>query len=304
MASPSSSIRASRSIRSRQKYLALAVLLLPSLLGMFTFLMLPIASSFVLSFSSWDLIGDIEWVGLANYAKALGDPAVLGALRNTLAFILGYLPAVVVLALGLALLLNRKLRGRTFFRAVYFVPVVTSWVAVSLIWKWLLNPQYGLVNFALGLIGIDGPGWLFDPNWAMAGIVITTVWKDIGFVTVIYLAGLQDIPEHLYEAASLDGATPWQRFWQITFPMLMPTTFFVTTISLISSFQVFDQVYVMTGGGPAGATSVMVELIYKNAFSYFQMGYASTISWILFAIIFAVTVAQQLLQHRLDKSNG
>jgi len=304
MASPSSSIRASRSIRSRQKYLALAVLLLPSLLGMFTFLMLPIASSFVLSFSSWDLIGDIEWVGLANYAKALGDPAVLGALRNTLAFILGYLPAVVVLALGLALLLNRKLRGRTFFRAVYFVPVVTSWVAVSLIWKWLLNPQYGLVNFALGLIGIDGPGWLFDPAWAMAGIVITTVWKDIGFVTVIYLAGLQDIPEHLYEAASLDGATPWQRFWQITFPMLMPTTFFVTTISLISSFQVFDQVYVMTGGGPAGATSVMVELIYKNAFSYFQMGYASTISWILFAIIFAVTVAQQLLQKRLDKSNG
>jgi multiple sugar transport system permease protein len=177
-------------------------------------------------------------------------------------------------------------------------------VAVSLIWKWLLNPQYGLVNFALGLIGIDGPGWLFDPSWAMAGIVITTVWKDIGFVTVIYLAGLQDIPEHLYEAASLDGATPWQRFWQITFPMLMPTTFFVTTISLISSFQVFDQVYVMTGGGPAGATSVMVELIYKNAFSYFQMGYASTISWILFAIIFAVTVAQQLLQKRLDKSNG
>jgi multiple sugar transport system permease protein len=293
-----------RAIRTRQKYTALAVLLLPSLLGMFTFLMLPIASSFVLSFSSWDLIGEIEWVGLANYAKALGDPAVLGALRNTLTFILGYLPSVVVIARGLALLLNRNLKGRTFFRAVYFVPVVTSWVAVSLIWKWLLNPQYGLVNFALGLVGIKGPGWLFDPAWAMTGIVITSVWKDIGFVTVIYLAGLQDIPEHLYEAAALDGATPWQRFWGITFPMLMPTTFFVTTISLISSFQVFDQVYVMTGGGPAGATSVMVELIYKNAFSYFQMGYASTISWILFALIFAVTVAQQLLQKRVDRSDG
>lgn len=293
-----------RAIRTRQKYTALAVLLLPSLLGMFTFLMLPIASSFVLSFSSWDLIGEIEWVGFANYAKALSDPAVLGALRNTLSFILGYLPAVVAIALGLALLLNRKLRGRTFFRAVYFVPVVTSWVAVSLIWKWLLNPQYGLVNFALGLVGIKGPGWLFDPAWAMTGIVITSVWKDIGFVTVIYLAGLQDIPEHLYEAAALDGATPWQRFWGITFPMLMPTTFFVTTISLISSFQVFDQVYVMTGGGPAGATSVMVELIYKNAFSYFQMGYASTISWILFALIFVVTVAQQMLQKRVDRSDG
>ena len=289
---------------NRQKYTALAVLLLPSLLGMFTFLMLPIASSFVLSFSSWDLIGAINWVGFDNYAKALSDPAVLGALKNTLTFIVGYLPSVVIIALALALLLNRKLKGRTFFRAVYFVPVVTSWVAVSLIWKWLLNPQYGLVNFALSLIGIKGPGWLFDPAWAMTGIVITTVWKDIGFVTVIYLAGLQDIPEHLYEAASLDGATPWQRFWGITFPMLMPTTFFVTTISLISSFQVFDQVYVMTGGGPAGATSVMVEQIYKNAFSYFQMGYASTISWILFALIFAVTVAQQLLQKRVDRSNG
>lgn len=293
-----------RAIRTRQKYTALAVLLLPSLIGMFTFLMLPIASSFVLSFSSWDLIGEIEWVGFANYAKALSDPAVLGALRNTLSFILGYLPTVVAIALGLALLLNRRLKGRTAFRAVYFVPVVTSWVAVSLIWKWLLNPQYGLVNFALGLVGIQGPGWLFDPAWAMTGIVITSVWKDIGFVTVIYLAGLQDIPEHLYEAASLDGATPWQRFWGITFPMLMPTTFFVTTISLISSFQVFDQVYVMTGGGPAGATSVMVELIYKNAFSYFQMGYASTISWVLFALIFAVTVAQQLLQKRVDRSDG
>lgn len=291
-------------VATRSKYLALAVLLLPSLIGMVVFLMLPIASSLVLSFSSWDLIGEIEWVGIDNYAKALADPAVLGALRNTLTFIIGYLPSVVVIALGLALLLNRQIKGRVIFRAIYFVPVVTSWVAVSLIWKWLLNPQYGLVNFALGLVGIDGPGWLFDPAWAMTGIIITSVWKDIGFVTVIYLAGLQDIPEHLYEAADLDGATPWQRFWSITFPMLMPTTFFVTTISLISSFQVFDQVFVMTGGGPAGATSVMVELIYKNAFSYFQMGYASTISWILFALIFAVTVIQNLLQKRLDKSNG
>lgn len=291
-------------VATRSKYLALAVLLLPSLIGMVVFLMLPIASSLVLSFSSWDLIGEIEWVGIDNYAKALADPAVLGALRNTLTFIIGYLPSVVVIALGLALLLNRQIKGRVIFRAIYFVPVVTSWVAVSLIWKWLLNPQYGLVNFALGLVGIDGPGWLFDPAWAMTGIIITSVWKDIGFVTVIYLAGLQEIPEHLYEAADLDGATPWQRFWSITFPMLMPTTFFVTTISLISSFQVFDQVFVMTGGGPAGATSVMVELIYKNAFSYFQMGYASTISWILFALIFAVTVIQNLLQKRLDKSNG
>lgn len=288
----------------RSKYIALAVLLLPSLAGMVTFLMAPVLSSLVLSFSQWDLIGEINWVGFDNYVTALSDPAVLGALRNTLTFILGYLPSVVLIALGLALLLNRRIRGRVVFRAIYFVPVVTSWVAVSLIWKWLLNPQYGLVNFALSAIGIKGPGWLFDPAWAMTGVILTSVWKDIGFVTVIYLAGLQDIPEPLYEAAALDGASPWQRFWSITFPMLAPTTFFVTTISLISSFQVFDQVWIMTQGGPAGATSVMVELIYKNAFSYYKMGYASAISWVLFALIFVVTIAQNLLQKKLDRSDG
>ncbi|OEO31713.1 sugar ABC transporter permease [Devosia insulae DS-56] len=289
---------------NRSKYIALAVLLLPSLAGMVVFLMAPVLSSLVLSFSQWDLIGEISWVGIDNYVTAFADPAVLGALRNTLTFILGYLPSVVIIALGLALLLNRRIRGRVVFRAIYFVPVVTSWVAVSLIWKWLLNPQYGLVNFALGAVGIKGPGWLFDPAWAMTGVILTSVWKDIGFVTVIYLAGLQDIPEPLYEAAALDGATPWQQFWSITFPMLAPTTFFVTTISLISSFQVFDQVWIMTQGGPAGATSVMVELIYKNAFSYYKMGYASAISWVLFALIFAVTIAQNLLQKQLDRSDG
>lgn len=293
-----------RAITDRSKYVALAVLLLPSLAGMFAFIMLPVLSSLILSFSEWDLIGEIEWVGLANYVAVLSDPSVQSALKNTLSFIAFYLPSVVGIALLLALLLNRRIRGKVFFRAVYFVPVVTSWVAVSLIWKWLLNPQYGLVNYGLAIIGIKGPGWLFDPAWAMAGVVLTSVWKDVGFVTVIYLAGLQDIPEHLYEAASLDGAAPQQRFWSITWPLLAPTTFFVTTISLISSFQVFDQVWIMTGGGPAGATSVMVELIYKNAFSYYKMGYASAISWVLFALIFAVTLAQNFAQRRLDRVNG
>ena len=291
-------------VTGRGKYLALAVLLLPSLAGMSAFYILPVVSSLVLSFARWDLLTPIQWIGIGNYVAAVQDPTVQQALRNTLLFILGYLPSVVAIGLGLALLLNRKLPGRTIFRAIYFVPVVTSWVAVSLVWKWLLNPQYGLINFGLSLIGIKGPGWLFDPNWAMAGIVLTTVWKDIGFVTVIYLAGLQEIPENLSEAADIDGASAWQRFWTITWPMLAPTTFFVTTISLISSFQVFDQVFVMTGGGPVGATTTMVQLIYKNAFSYSQMGYASAISWILFALIFAITVAQNFLQKRLDRSDG
>lgn len=291
-------------VKGRRKAIAVAVLLGPSLVGMTAFYIVPVVTSFVISFAKWDLISPIRWTGISNYLNAVADPAVQQALRNTVLFILGYLPSVVVLGLGLALLLNRRLRGRTFFRAVYFVPVVTSWVAVSLIWKWLLNPQYGLVNFGLSLIGIAGPGWLFDPNWAMAGVILTTVWKDIGFVTVIYLAGLQEIPESLGEAAALDGAGRWQAFRYITLPMLAPTTFFVTTISLISSFQVFDQVFIMTGGGPVGATTTMVQLIFKNAFSYSAMGYASAISWILFALIFAVTIAQNRMQKRLDRTDA
>jgi multiple sugar transport system permease protein len=291
-------------VTGRGRYIALAILLLPSLIGMGTFYILPVISSFVLSFSKWDLLTPIQWIGFGNYVRALGDPAVQQALRNTVTFILGYLPSVVAIGLGIALLINRKLKGRTIFRAIYFVPVVTSWVAVSLVWKWLLNPQYGLVNWLLSLVGIQGPGWLFDPNWAMPGVIMATIWKDIGFVAVIYLAGLQEIPENLIEAADIDGANAWQRFWSITWPLLAPTTFFVTTISLISSFQVFDQVFIMTNGGPVGATTTMVQLIYKNAFGYGQMGYASAISWVLFALIFIVTITQNILQKRLDRSDG
>ena len=278
------------------KLWALAVLLLPSLAGMLVFVMGPVLASFGLSFAKWDLFGDIQWVGLDNYVRALTDPAVLQALANTLIFIAGYVPSVMVIALPLALLLNSKLKGKVFFRAVHFVPVVTSWVAISLIWRWLLNPEYGIINFALSLIGVDGPGWLYDPDWAMFGIILTSVWKDIGYVMVLYLAGLQDIPETIQEAAEIDGASAVQRFFTITWPLLARTTFFVTTILLINSFQVFDQVWVMTQGGPAGATSVMMGLIYKNAFSYYRMGYASAISWVLFSLIFIVTIIQNRLQ--------
>ncbi len=278
------------------KLFALSVLLLPSLLGMVVFVMGPVLASFGLSFTKWDLFSDIEWVGLANYARALTDPAVQQALGNTLLFIAGYVPAVMVIALPLVLLLTGKLKGKVFFRAVHFVPVITSWVAISLIWRWLLNPEYGIINYALSLIGIKGPGWLYDPDWAMFGIILTSVWKDIGYVMVLYLAGLQDIPQTLYEAAEIDGAKSWQKFFTITWPLLARTTFFVTTILLINSFQVFDQVWVMTEGGPAGATSVMMELIYKNAFSYYRMGYASAISWVLFSLIFVVTLVQNRMQ--------
>ncbi len=212
----------------------LAIFLFPSLLGMTFFVLVPILSSFGLSFTKWDLIGDIEWVGLENYSRVIADNNIQASLIHTLQFIAGYLPSVMIISLILALLLNKKLKGVIFYRALYFVPVVTSWVAVSMIWRWLLNPEYGVINYLLSIIGIQGPGWLMDPSWAMAGVVMTSVWKDVGFITVIYLAGLQEIPEHLYEAALIDGVSPWQKFRYITWPMLSTTTFFVVTISLIN----------------------------------------------------------------------
>ncbi len=281
----------------------LAIFLLPSLLGMTVFVILPIISSLGLSFTKWDLIGEIKWVGMANYSRVIKDPNIHGALLHTLQFIAGYLPSVMIISLGVAMLLNQKLKGVVFFRALYFIPVITSWVAVSMIWKWLLNPEYGIVNYLLSLIGIAGPGWLVDADWAMIGVILTSVWKDIGFITVIYLAGLQEIPGHLYEAAAIDGVNGWQKFRHITWPMLSSTTFFVVTISLINSFQVFDQVWVMTEGGPAGATSVMVQQIYLNAFRYYKMGYASAISWVLFIIIFAFTFAQNRMQKKWGYSD-
>jgi len=276
----------------------IAFFLLPSLSGLLVFTFIPIFSSLGLTLFEWDLLTPPQFVGLDNFKKLFGDPTFWESLTHTLFFIAGYIPLVMVIALGMALLLNRKLRGITIFRTAFFIPVVSAWVAVALIWQWLLNPQYGLFNYLLSFVGIKGPAWLFDPHWAMPAIVLTSVWKDIGFVMVMYLAGLQGIPNEYSEAASIDGASSWQRFRYITLPLLAPTTFFALTISLINSFQVFDQVWIMTGGGPAGATTVLVEQIVKNAFSYSNMGYAAAISWVLFAIVFSVTLFQTRFQKR------
>jgi multiple sugar transport system permease protein len=278
--------------------LVVALFVLPSLLPLFLFTLLPMAASAGISLLRWDLLRPPRWRGLDNYTSLLGDPAFHDAVRNTLAFIAGYLPLVYVLGLLIALGLHQRLRGIALFRALYFLPVVTSWVVVALVWKWLLNPQSGVVNAFLGTFGVQGPGWWTDPAWAMPSIILASAWKDLGFVMVILLAGLQAIPEDYYEAASVDGAGRWARFRHITLPLLSPATFFVIVISLINSFQVFDQIWVMTGGGPAGATSVVVEQIVKNAFEYNQMGYASAMSWVLFAVILVVTVIQFRLQRR------
>jgi multiple sugar transport system permease protein len=284
--------------RNLSKLAWVLVFISPSLVGLILFSVIPILASLGLTLFEWDLLTPPRFAGLGNFQRLIHDQNFWAALGHTLYFIAGYIPLVMVIALGVAVILNQKLRGVIFFRAAFFIPVVSAWVAVALLWKWIFNPKFGIVNYLLGLVGIAGPAWLFDPQWAMPAVIITSVWKDIGFVMVMFLAGLQGISEEYYDAAAIDGAGAWQRFWYITLPLLSPTTFFATIISLINSFQVFDQVWIMTGGGPAGATSVLVEQIAKNAFEYSRMGYAATLSWTLFLLVFAATIFQMRLQRR------
>jgi len=281
-----------------RKIFWVAVFLLPSLTGLILFTLIPILTSLGLTTFEWDLLTAPQFVGVANFERLLKDGNFWRALRNTLYFIVTYIPLVMVFAMGVALVLNQKIKGIIFFRAAFFIPVVSAWVAVALMWRWIFNPQFGIFNYLLSLVGITGPAWLFDPQWAMPAIVIASVWKDIGFVMIMLLAGLQGIPEVYYEAASIDGSSKWQQFRNITLPLLSPTIFFALIISLINSFQVFDQVWIMTEGGPAGATTVLVEQIVKNAFSYSRMGYASAISWVLFLLVFGATAIQTWMQNR------
>ncbi|MEU8270888.1 sugar ABC transporter permease [Sphaerisporangium sp. NPDC049002] len=290
---------ARRAPRRRLRYAGtVALFLLPSAIPLTLFTLAPMAASFWTSLHEWDLITPMKWVGFGNYADLLGDEGTRAAFLHTLAFIAGYLPLVYAGGLGLALLLNRAMAGRDLFRAIYFLPVITSWVVVALLWKWLLNPSGGIVNWALGLLGVHGPGWWTDPAWAMPSIILASAWKDLGFVMIILLAGLQAIPKEYLDAASVDGATGLSRFRHITLPLLSPSTFFVVVISLINGFQVFDQVHVMTKGGPGGATQVVVEQVYDLTFRYGRAGAASALSWLLFAVVLLVTQLQVRAQRR------
>lgn len=278
---------------------AVVVLFLaPSLIPLLLFTVGPMVASVGLSAVRWNLLKAPIFVGLDNYDRLLGDAGFREAVLHTIQYVAGYLPIVLIGGLLIALALNQRLRGLALFRTAYFLPVVTSWVVVALMWRWLLDPGTGIVNYALSLVGIEGPGWWTDPDWAMASVIIASAWKDLGFVMVILLAGLQSIPEEYYEAASVDGSGRWSRFRHITIPLLTPSLFFVLVISLINNLQVFDQVWVMTRGGPAGATSVVVENIVRNAFSYGQMGYAAAMSWIFFLVLLVITAIQFRLQRR------
>jgi multiple sugar transport system permease protein len=281
-----------------RKALVVIAFLAPSLVALLAFSIGPMAGTLWVSVQEWNLIRPARFIGLGNYRDLWHDDDFRRALRNTVYYLVGYLPLVVAGGLALALLVNRGLRGVNLFRGLYFLPVVTSWVVVSLLWRWLLNPSDGIVNWLLGRVGIDGPGWWTDRNWAMPSVILASAWKDLGFVMVILLAGLQSIDPTLHEAATIDGAGAWRRLRSVTLPLLTPSLFFVVVISLINGFQVFEQVWVMTDGGPAGASTVVVEQIVKNTFQYGRAGYAAAQSVVLFVIILIVTAGQLRLQKR------
>lgn len=283
--------------RRRQAYWA-AFFLAPSFLPLLMFTFWPMGQSLWTSLHRWNLISDASWVGPGNYTKLVSDPTTWQILGHTLLFVLGYLPLVYVGGLLLALAMNQRLPARGFLRAVYFLPVITSWVVVALVWKWLLNPSNGVVNAVLGTLGLPQPGWWTDPQWAMASVVLASAWKDLGFVMVILLAGLQGISAELYEAARIDGASRWSQLRHVTLPLLTPSSFFVVVISLINGFQVFDQVFVMTRGGPQGSSQVVVGQIYDLTFRYGRAGEASALSWLLFLLILVVTLFQMWAQKK------
>jgi len=284
-------------IKDRKEAVAGYLFLLPALGGILVFILGPVVAAIALSFTKWDLLTPAKFIGLSNYQELIQDPMFRKVMLNTLIFTGASAPLSLILSLGLALALNQKIKGIVVFRTIYFLPVVSSMVAVSLVWRWLYNPNYGLLNYFLNLLHLPSVNWLFSTTWAMPAIILMSVWKGLGYNMVIFLAGLQGIPQMYYESAKIDGAGKFQSFKDITLPLLSPTTFFVLVISIISSFQVFDQIFVMTSGGPAHATEVIIYYIYHNAFQIFRMGYASALAFCLFIIIFALT----LLQIRLSK---
>lgn len=267
--------------------------ILPALAFFALFVGFPVGYSFYLSFHEWNMMAPTPtWVGLENYTELLGDEAFRRSLVQTAIFTAGITACIVVFSLGMAVLLDQKLRWIRLYRTIFYLPAVTSLVAIGIVWVWMFDPQYGLINQVLRGIGIDGPLWLADTRVALVALILTAAWRNIGYFATIFLAGLQGIDAMYYEAARIDGAGAWAAFWRITLPMLKPTILFVVVMSVILSFQVFALVYVMTSGGPANSTSVLVFHLYQQAFTYFRMGYASAIGFVLFVIIFALTLLQ------------
>ncbi|HOI90216.1 MAG TPA: sugar ABC transporter permease [Candidatus Rifleibacterium sp.] len=269
--------------------------LMPTVVILVAFHVLPIFYSLAVSFYEWDLIGQPEYVGVGNYSRLFDDPMFYKSLWNTVYYAAVSVPLSILFSLIIAMLLNNPISAIGLYRTIYFIPVITSINAVAIVWNFIYHPDFGLLNKILAIFSIDPRAWLQDPVWAMPAIIFMSVWKGLGHNVIIFLAGLQNIPRHLYEAARIDGASRWQQFRHITWPLLSPTTFFIFTISTIGSFQVFSQVYMMTPrGGPLKSTMVVVYYLYRKAFEQFEFGYALAAAFVLFMIIFACTLFNKL----------
>jgi multiple sugar transport system permease protein len=273
--------------------------ILPSFLGFAVFTAVPVAAAAVISFLDWNLFSPPTFAGLENFRRLTGDPTFWGSLVNTVYFTFASVPLTILVSLALAVLVNQGIKRISFFRSMLLLPYATITVAVAFVWVWLYIPKGGLINTVLSWIGVDGPAWLVSETWAMPALIVMSIWKGFGFGMVIFLAGLQAIPEQLYEAAMVDGASPWRRFRSITLPMLSPSLFFVVVTSIIGSFQVFDQALVMTNGGPGTQTTTLVMSIYRAGFENYNEGYAAAQSLVLFLFIVIITAAQFLNQRRL-----
>ena len=275
--------------------------ILPNFLGFAVLTLTPVFTLFYMSLTDWNIFGTAQWVGLENFARLVDDKSFHIALGNTFYYAALHIPITIAVSLALALLLNQKLRGAAFFRTVAFFPYITSIVAVAVVWNMLFSPEFGPINQFIGLF-TDGevPGWTVSKDWAMPAVIIVGTWKDMGYYMLLFLAGLQTVPTELHEAARIDGAGAWQRFWNVTLPCLRPTMFFVTVMVTIQSLKVFDLILVMTDGGPGQATLVLSQYIFQKGFEQFQFGYASAIAVVLFLICILVTVVQFLYNKRRD----
>lgn len=276
------------------------LMILPIVVGTTIFSIIPLIQSFYLSFTKWGAFGSYSWGGLSNFQRMLTDSNLALALRNTLVYTILSVPLSIAVSILVAVLLNTRIRGVSVYRTLYFLPVVTMPAAVGIVWRWLYNADFGIINHVLNLVGIEGPRWLTDPSLALYSLILVSVWSSIGHNMVILLSGLQGIPSVYYEAAEIDGANSYVQFFRITLPLLSPTLFFVTVTSLISAFQVFELIFLMIGPDSLviRQTQSVVFLFYREAFINMDKGYASAISLLLFVIIMAVTVVQFSLQKR------
>lgn len=271
------------------------IFVFPALLGMLIFIIIPIFFSFGLSFAKWDLLNPIQFVGLDNYKEIFTEPLFGKILLNTVVFALATSFFGVIIPLILAAIMNGKIRGADFFKTAYFLPFITPMIVIGIVWEWIFDPNIGLLNKVLQ-VHIN---WLYDPHWAMPALILVSVWKLIGYNMIIFLSGFSGISNSMFEAAKIDGANPVETFFYVTIPLLSPTIFFVVIITAVSSFQIFDLIYLMTQGGPLDSTNVLVYAIYKNAFEYFNAGKASAIAYVLFVIILVLTLLQWNMRKKL-----